>query len=131
MRTEFAAGARNAVRACLNIGDKDRVAIIRDRTRMEIAEAIEEEAVATERKTGGGIADREAGAVSARSQATQGLGIADVEHGEKGVGRPVDPIEDDAVAVGWVSVSVTHLFCFRGGRSGGLRHRTALRAAAA
>ena len=47
MRTEFAAGARNAVRACLNIGDKDRVAIIRDRTRMEIAEAIEEEAVAT------------------------------------------------------------------------------------
>src|SRR5207253_4983043 len=47
MRTEFAAGARNAVRACLNIGDKDRVAIIRDRTRMEVAEAIEEEAAAT------------------------------------------------------------------------------------
>jgi len=47
MRTEFAAGARNAVRACLNIGDKDRVAIIRDRPRMEIAGAIEEEALAT------------------------------------------------------------------------------------
>ena len=47
MRTEFAAGARNAVRACLNIGDQDRVAIIRDRMRMAIAEAIEEEAIAT------------------------------------------------------------------------------------
>ena len=47
MRTEFAAGARNAVRACLNIGGQDRVAIIRDRTRMAIAEAIEEEAIAT------------------------------------------------------------------------------------
>jgi aminopeptidase len=47
MRAEFAAGARNAVRSCLNIGGQDRVAIIRDRLRMEIAEAIEEEALAT------------------------------------------------------------------------------------
>jgi len=47
MRDEYAAGARNAVRSCLNIGGQDRVAIIRDRPRMEIAEAIEEEALAT------------------------------------------------------------------------------------
>ena len=47
MRDEYAAGARNAVRACLNVGDHDRVAIIRDRPRMEIAAAIEEEALAT------------------------------------------------------------------------------------
>jgi aminopeptidase len=44
MRTEFAAGARNAVRACLNIGAEDRVAVIRDRPRAHIAQAIEEEA---------------------------------------------------------------------------------------
>ena len=47
MREEYAAGARNAVRSCLNIGGEDRVAIIRDRPRMEIAEAIEEEALGT------------------------------------------------------------------------------------
>lgn len=47
MRVEFAAGARNAVRSCLNIGGQDRVVIIRDRVRMEIAEAIEEEALST------------------------------------------------------------------------------------
>ena len=41
---EFAAGARNAVRVCLNIGSRDRVFVIRDRPRIEIAEAIEEEA---------------------------------------------------------------------------------------
>ena len=46
MRAEFAAGARNAVRSCLNIGARDRVAIIRDRPRTEIAESIEEEALA-------------------------------------------------------------------------------------
>ena len=44
MQPEFAAGARNAVRACLNIGERDRAFIIRDRARLEIAEAIEEEA---------------------------------------------------------------------------------------
>jgi leucyl aminopeptidase (aminopeptidase T) len=43
MRAELAAGARNAVRACLNIGGQDRVCIIRDRPRSEIAEAIAEE----------------------------------------------------------------------------------------
>jgi aminopeptidase len=44
MRAEFAPGARNAVRKCLNIGAGDRVAIIRDRARADIAQAIEEEA---------------------------------------------------------------------------------------
>ena len=43
MRAELAKGARNAVRACLNIQTHDRVCIIRDRPRTEIAEAIEEE----------------------------------------------------------------------------------------
>lgn len=38
-------GARNAVRTCLNIGPQDRVCIIRDRPRLEIAAAIEEEAL--------------------------------------------------------------------------------------
>src|SRR5260370_20074619 len=47
MQPEFAAGARNAVRTCLNIGPQDRVCIIRDRPRQHIAEAIEEEAQAT------------------------------------------------------------------------------------
>src|SRR5256885_9413194 len=47
MRAEFAAGARNAVRACLNIGPQDRVCIIRDRPRTEIADAIAEESRAT------------------------------------------------------------------------------------
>lgn len=47
MRAEFAIGARNAVRACLNIQAPDRVCIIRDRTRPDIAEAIEEEALGT------------------------------------------------------------------------------------
>jgi len=46
-RPEFARGARNAVRACLNIGEQDRVFAIRDRGRADIAEAIEEEARAT------------------------------------------------------------------------------------
>lgn len=44
MRTEFVKGARNAVRTCLNVGPQDRVFIIRDRPRTEIAEAIAEEA---------------------------------------------------------------------------------------
>jgi aminopeptidase len=47
VRPELVAGARNAVRSCLNIGPKDRVCIIRDRPRAEIAAAIEEEASAT------------------------------------------------------------------------------------
>jgi len=47
MLPEFAVGARNAVRTCLNIGPQDRVCIIRDRPRKHIAEAIEEEALAT------------------------------------------------------------------------------------
>lgn len=45
MRPDFAPGARNAVRKCLNIGSEDRVAIIRDKPRAEIASAIEEEAL--------------------------------------------------------------------------------------
>lgn len=47
MREEFAAGARNAVRVCLNIGSRDRVFLIRDRPRIDIAQAIEEEAAST------------------------------------------------------------------------------------
>jgi leucyl aminopeptidase (aminopeptidase T) len=47
MRAELAVGARNAVRVCLNIQTQDRVCIIRDRPRTEIAEAIEEEALGT------------------------------------------------------------------------------------
>jgi aminopeptidase len=47
VRSEFVAGARNAVRTCLNIGPQDRVCIIRDRPRTEIAAAIEEEALGT------------------------------------------------------------------------------------
>jgi leucyl aminopeptidase (aminopeptidase T) len=47
VRSEFVAGARNAVRTCLNIGPADRVCIIRDRPRTDIAAAIEEEALGT------------------------------------------------------------------------------------
>jgi aminopeptidase len=47
MPPEFAVGARNAVRACLDIGPQDHVCIIRDRPRRHIAEAIEEEALTT------------------------------------------------------------------------------------
>ena len=47
VREDFATGARNAVRTCLNIGAQDRVFIIRDRPRREIADAIEEEAAST------------------------------------------------------------------------------------
>src|SRR5215831_10004686 len=43
VRADLIPGARNAVRVCLNIDDRDRVAIIRDRPRLEIAEAIEGE----------------------------------------------------------------------------------------
>ncbi len=41
---EYAAGARNAVRTCLNVHPGDRVAIIKTRDRLDIAQAIEEEA---------------------------------------------------------------------------------------
>jgi aminopeptidase len=41
---EYAHGARNAVRACLGIHDGDRLAVIEDRGRQDIAEAIEQEA---------------------------------------------------------------------------------------
>lgn len=47
MRPDFATGARNAVRTCLGIGPSDRVAIISDRPTAEIADALQEEAVAT------------------------------------------------------------------------------------
>jgi leucyl aminopeptidase (aminopeptidase T) len=47
MRQDFAPGARNAVRACLNISEVDRVAVVKDRASRQIAEAIEEEARST------------------------------------------------------------------------------------
>jgi aminopeptidase len=43
---EYAPAARNAVRTCLGIHSGDRVAVIWDRDRAEIAEAIEQEAAA-------------------------------------------------------------------------------------
>jgi aminopeptidase len=47
VRADLVPGARNAVRTCLGITDRDRVVIIRDRPRLEIAEAIEKEVVET------------------------------------------------------------------------------------
>ncbi len=44
MLPEYEAGARNAVRTCLNVHAGDRVAIIKTADRLDIAEAIEEEA---------------------------------------------------------------------------------------
>jgi aminopeptidase len=44
---EYAPGARNAVRACLNVQSADRVAVIKTADRREIADAIEEEARST------------------------------------------------------------------------------------
>ncbi|HUZ88381.1 MAG TPA: aminopeptidase [Candidatus Acidoferrales bacterium] len=46
-RAEFGPGARNAVRVCLGINERDRVVLIRDRAHAEIAQAIEEEARGT------------------------------------------------------------------------------------
>jgi aminopeptidase len=43
MRSEYASGARNAVRTCLNVHAADRVGMIADRGRADIAEAIAEE----------------------------------------------------------------------------------------
>ena len=40
MVTEYAAGARNAVRSCLGIHEGDRLAVVKDREREEIAERI-------------------------------------------------------------------------------------------
>ena len=48
---EYAAGARNAVRVCLGVGEGDRVAIVRDLGREDIAMALEEEA----RDAGGAV----------------------------------------------------------------------------
>ena len=47
IRVDLAAGARNAVRTCLNIQSADRVFIIRDKPRLEIAAAIQEEVEST------------------------------------------------------------------------------------
>jgi aminopeptidase len=47
MQSEYTAGAHNAVRACLNVQSADRVAIIADRSRADIAAAIAAEARAT------------------------------------------------------------------------------------
>jgi aminopeptidase len=44
MLSEYAPGARNAVRTCLNVQSGDRVAVIRDRSRVDIAAAVEDEA---------------------------------------------------------------------------------------
>ncbi len=44
---DFSAGARNAVRVCLGVGPRDRVAVIRDRDATEIAESIAVEARST------------------------------------------------------------------------------------
>jgi aminopeptidase len=47
MRPEFAAGARNAVQTCLGIGPRDRVAVIKNRDSLDVAEAVEEEVLST------------------------------------------------------------------------------------
>jgi len=47
MLADYAPGARNAVRACLNVGESDRVIVIKTRLRQDIAQAIEEEVTAT------------------------------------------------------------------------------------
>ena len=52
MLPEYAVGARNAVRTCLNVRDADRVAVISDVDRADIAGAIVEEA----RAAGGDVA---------------------------------------------------------------------------
>jgi aminopeptidase len=53
MLSEYAAGARNAVRTCLNVRTDDRVAIISDEGRADIANAIVEEALSA----GGEVVD--------------------------------------------------------------------------
>jgi len=44
MLPEYRPGARNAVRTCLRVGERDRVAVIKDVGRRDISQAIEEEA---------------------------------------------------------------------------------------
>ena len=44
MLPEYARGARNAVRTCLNVREGDRVALIKTRSVEDIARALEEEA---------------------------------------------------------------------------------------
>jgi leucyl aminopeptidase (aminopeptidase T) len=44
MLPQYRDGARNAVRVCLGVGPQDRVAVIHDRDRADIARALEEEA---------------------------------------------------------------------------------------
>jgi aminopeptidase len=53
MLPEYAPGARNAVRTCLNVHAADRVAVISDCVRADIAEAVVEEA----RAAGGDVVD--------------------------------------------------------------------------
>lgn len=53
MLSEYAAGARNAVRTCLNVRTDDRVAVISDEGRADIANAIVEEALSA----GGEVVD--------------------------------------------------------------------------
>jgi aminopeptidase len=53
MLSEYAVGARNAVRTCLNVRTDDRVAVIRDEGRADIANAIVEEALSA----GGEVVD--------------------------------------------------------------------------
>lgn len=53
MLSEYAVGARNAVRTCLNVLSDDRVAVIRDEGRADIANAIVEEALSA----GGEVVD--------------------------------------------------------------------------
>ena len=53
MLSEYVAGARNAVRTCLNVRPDDRVAVISDRGRADIADAIFEES----RAAGGEVVD--------------------------------------------------------------------------
>jgi aminopeptidase len=47
MRAEYRVGARNAVRVCLGVGERDRVAVVRNGGADEIADALEEEAAGT------------------------------------------------------------------------------------
>lgn len=52
MRHDFVAGARNAVRVCLGITGRDRVALVFDEGTAEIAEAIDQEALGTGAEVG-------------------------------------------------------------------------------
>jgi leucyl aminopeptidase (aminopeptidase T) len=73
MRSEYAAGARNAVRTCLGVHPGDRVAIVSDRERADIAGAIEDEA----RASGGDVVDWKMEDWVARPAAEFPRGLAD------------------------------------------------------